>query len=117
MDERNHIQPDPPAGQHGLPLRGLTPRHVAQTIYGLQSRLVSLVYTDHNGQPALVYTFEVAGKVKSFRTAVVPEELELDQQPVSRGGGAGRAGPDRPRVAAVHIGNNVLEPSRRRRHS
>ena len=76
MDERNHIQPGPPAGQHGLPLRGLTPRHVAQTIYGLRGRLVSLVYTDHNGQRALVYTFEVAGKVESFRTAVVPEELE-----------------------------------------
>jgi hypothetical protein len=76
MDKRIHSQPGPSADQQGLPLRGLTPRHVAQALHGLHSRVVSLVYAYHAGQPELVYTFEVAGKVESFRTAVVPEELE-----------------------------------------
>ena len=76
MDDPNHTQPGPPDGRQGLPLRGLTPRQVAQTIHGLHSRLVSLVYLYHAGQPVLVYTFEVAGKVESFRTVVVPQELE-----------------------------------------
>ena len=76
MDERNGSQLGPPARLQGLPLRGLTPRHVAQTLHGLHSRLVSLNYAYNAGQPVLVYTFEVAGKVESFRTAVVREELE-----------------------------------------
>ena len=76
MDERKHSQLGPPDVQHGLPLRGVTPRQVAQTIHGLQSRFVSLVYAYHAGQPVLVYTFEVAGKVESFRTVVEGEVLE-----------------------------------------
>ena len=76
MDECNDSQPGSPAGLQGLPLRGLTPRHVAQTLHGLHCRLVSLVYTHNAGQPVLVYTFEVASKVESFRTVVVPQELE-----------------------------------------
>ena len=76
MDDPNHTQSGPPDGQQGLLLRGLTPRQVARTIHGLHSRLVSLVYAYDVGQPVLVYTFEVAGKVESFRTVVVPEELE-----------------------------------------
>ena len=76
MDDPNHTQPGPPDGRQGLPHRGLTPRQVAQTIHGLHSRLVSLVYVYHAGQPVLVYTFEVAGKVESFSIVVAPEELE-----------------------------------------
>ena len=76
MDEPTRAQPGPPDGQHGLPLRGVTPRQVAQTIHGLHSRLVSLVYAYHAGQPVLVYTFEVAGKVEKFPIVVAPEMLE-----------------------------------------
>ena len=76
MGKPTHSQPDPPDGQHGLPLRGVTPRQVAHTIHGLHSRLVSLVYAYHAGQPVLVYTFEVAGKVETFPIVVAPEMLE-----------------------------------------
>ena len=75
MDDPNRPQPGQPVGRQGLLLRGLTPRQVARTIHGLGSRLVSLVYAYHAGQPVLVYTFEVAGRAASFRT-VVPEVLE-----------------------------------------
>ena len=54
----------------------MTPRQVAHTIHGLQSRLVSLVYAYHAGQPVLVYTFEVARKVESFPIVVEGEMLE-----------------------------------------
>ncbi len=54
----------------------MTPRQVAHTLHGLQSRLVSLVYAYHAGQPVLVYTFEVAGKEASFPIVVAPEMLE-----------------------------------------
>ena len=76
MDESNSSQPGPLDGQQVLPFRGVTPRQVAQTIHGLHSRLVSLVYAYHAGQPVLVYAFEVAGKVESFPIVVAPETLE-----------------------------------------
>ena len=76
MDDPNHPQAGPQDSQPELPLRGLTPRQVAQTIHGLHSRLVSLVSAYHAEQPVLVYTFEVAGKVASFPLVVAPEMLE-----------------------------------------
>jgi hypothetical protein len=76
MDEHTRRQSGPTVGQRGLLLSGLTPRHVARTIHGLQSRLVSLVYAYDAGQPVLVYTCEVCGKVEAFRTVVDPNVLE-----------------------------------------
>ena len=76
MDDPNRPQPGLPVGRQALLLRGLTPRQVARTIHGLGSRLVSLVYAYHAGQPVLVYTFDVCGRVASFRTVVAPEVLE-----------------------------------------
>lgn len=71
---RPEAQPGRSAG--GELLRGQSPRVIATVIRGLDSRLAGIEYEAAADEPALTYTFEVAGMRRAFRLAVAPPPLE-----------------------------------------
>jgi hypothetical protein len=75
-DEPRSAGPAQPGARDEPPLRGLSPRQVAGTIHGIDSRLVNIDYDDSTGDPVLIYHFEVAGMLQAFRFAVQSSSLD-----------------------------------------
>ncbi|MBK9713957.1 MAG: NADH-quinone oxidoreductase subunit C [Kouleothrix sp.] len=71
----DRAQPKGPPPESEPPLRELSARQLAGLIRALDSRLLGIAYDDSAGEPALVYSFEVAGKIQRFSLAVRPEGL------------------------------------------
>src|SRR5690349_21309808 len=62
-----------PTGGEGARRGRLSPRQVAALIRGLDSRLVNITVEEVGAERTLVYTFELAGKLASFRLPLLPE--------------------------------------------